>query len=87
MYDEGTAIAYFFSQIWRLFGVTSPFFGLTFGQLAFGLLIAEFGITHIASLFESAVDTTSPSYEQKALNERSLSRRHYQAYKWNNRWN
>lgn len=39
--DQGSFLAQYFAQIWRLFQVQSPLFGLTFGQIVIGIFIVN----------------------------------------------
>lgn len=77
--DEGNALALFFLQIWRLFTLDSPFFGLKMYHIFFGLFIAELGVPILGQAFLGLLDTSSPSEESRIddYNRRAARSRAY----------
>lgn len=63
--DSGSAMALFFLNIWRLFELESPFFGLKVWQILIGLLVCELGVGIFHQFFCSLFDVSADSREQR----------------------
>lgn len=63
--DSGSAMALFFLNIWRLFELESPFFGLKVWQILIGLLVCELGIGIFHEFFISLFDTSAPGAQEQ----------------------
>lgn len=63
--NEGTALTIFFNQIWRLYQLDSPFFGLKIWQITLGLFVCELGIGVFSEFFVSLFNTSAPGAQEQ----------------------
>lgn len=47
---QGEILTQYFAQIWRLFSVQSPWFGLSFAKILFGIFVVSISIVCLRTL-------------------------------------
>lgn len=67
--DQANYISFLFSQLWRIFLVESPCFGLTYADIVTGMFILVFLIKILKSIFTPDMSGTKDSGSGRGSND------------------
>lgn len=67
--EQANYISFLFSQIWRIFLVESPCFGLTYADIVIGVFILVFLIKILKSIFSPDMSGTKDNGSGRSSND------------------